>query len=96
MSTLGHATCRLDPDVRALWRARAKTVRWAVPLKVHSVAASRLANLTQGSVSGRENGTWQDLETQLACEYECGSISAVANPSYARVHEWPLPPHLFA
>lgn len=95
MSTLDHSTCRLDQDVRALRMARAKTVRWAVPLKVHSVAASRLENLTQGSESGRENGTWQDLETQLACEYEC-SISAVANPSYARVHEWPLPPHLFA
>ena len=65
--------------------ARAKTVRWAVPLKVHSLVVSRLADLIQESV-GREIRPRRGLETQLAYEHECETISAVANPSYARVH----------
>ena len=70
---------------------RAKTVRWAVLLGAHLVAVARLTkqgrwDLTQ-RLSGRENGTRWGLETQLACEYECGSISAVAHPNYAPSHE---------
>ena len=70
---------------------RAKTVCWAVFLGAHLVAVARLTkqgwwDLTQG-FSGRENGTRWGLETQLTCEYECGSISAVAHPNYKPSHE---------
>src|SRR6267142_2122030 len=81
--------------VRLRQGAQAKTVRWAVPLKVHSLVVSRLADLIHESV-GREIWTWRSLETQLAYEHECETASAVANPSYARVHAWPLPLHCSA
>ena len=103
MSTSDSVTSRRVQLVRALQATqsgamrgvvqlgRAKAVRWAVLLEAHLVAVSGLMyqgrrNLTQGS-SGRENETRWGLETQLACEYECWSISAVAIPSYVRGHE---------
>jgi hypothetical protein len=81
--------------VRLRQEARTKTVRWAVPLKVHSLVVSRLADLIQESV-GREIWIRRGSETQLAYEHECETASAVANPSYARVHAWHLPLHCSA
>ena len=69
---------------------RAKSVRCAALLGAYLVAVTRLTkqgwNLTQG-LSGRENGTRWGLETQLTCEYECGSISAAAHPNYTPSYE---------
>jgi hypothetical protein len=77
--------------MRGVVLTRAKTGRCAVLLGAHLVAVARLTkqgrwDLTQ-RLSGRENETRWGLETQLACEYKCGSISAVAHPNYAPSHE---------
>ena len=77
---------------------RAKTARWAVLLGARLVVVSRLTkkgrrDLSQG-LYGRENGRRWGLETQLACEYECWSISAVVHPSCVRAPGWPLRPRL--